>query len=73
MALVRVWQATAISGVPVGAQMAWLSWQSSGCPFEVTRVAELTNCALTQGPFAPGGGGRLQPATSHGPDIVTVG
>jgi hypothetical protein len=32
-----------ISGVPVGAQIAWLSSNNSGCPFEVMRVAAVTN------------------------------
>jgi hypothetical protein len=73
MAVTRAWQATINSGVPVGAQIAWLSWHNSGCPFDVTRVAELTNCAVTHGPFAPGGGGSAQPATIHGPDSATVG
>jgi hypothetical protein len=40
---------------------------------EVTRVAAVTNCAVTHGPFAPGGGGSAQPATSHGAGIVTLG
>jgi hypothetical protein len=73
MALARVWQATMTSGVPVGAQIAWLSWHSSGCPFDVTRVAELVNCAVMHGPFAAGGGGSAQPAIIHGPDNATVG
>jgi hypothetical protein len=51
------------SGVPVGAQMAWLSSKSKGCPFEVSRVAAVIHCAVTQGPLAPGGGGSVQPTT----------
>jgi hypothetical protein len=43
MALARIWLATMSNGVPVGAQMAWLSKQSNGCPFDVTRVAAVTN------------------------------
>jgi hypothetical protein len=73
MALARIWLATMSSGVPVGAQIAWLSKQSNGWPFEVTRVAAVTNCAVTQGPFAAGGGGSAQPATTQGPAMVTVG
>lgn len=73
MALTRIWLATISKGVPVGAQIAWLSKQSSGCPLEVTRVAALTNCAVTQGPLAAIGGGSTQPAISHGPGIATVG
>jgi hypothetical protein len=53
-----------ISGVPVGTQTAWLSSNSSGWPFESTRVAELTNWAVTHGPLPLGGGGIAQPATT---------
>ena len=51
-----------ISGVPVGAQIAWLSSNKSGTPLLSTRVAEVTYCAVTHGPLAPGGGGKVQPA-----------
>jgi hypothetical protein len=51
------------SGVPVGAQMAWLSWSNTGCPLLVMRVADVMNCAVTHGPLAAGGGGSAQPAT----------
>jgi hypothetical protein len=37
------WVIAIIKGVPVGAQIAWLSMSSKGCPFEVMRVAALTN------------------------------
>jgi hypothetical protein len=57
----------------VGAQMAWLSSKSSGTPFDKTRVAEVTHCAVTQGPLAAGGGGSVQPATTYGLARVTVG
>jgi hypothetical protein len=50
--------------VPVGVQTAWLSSSTSGCPFEVTRFEALIHRAVTQGPFAADGGGRLQPATT---------
>ena len=62
-----------MTGVPVGAQVAWLSNNSNGCPFEVMRVAALVHCAVTQGPLAVGGGGNAQPATVYGAVIVTVG
>src|SRR5689334_17361040 len=62
-----------ISGVPVGAQIAWLSSSSSGWPLEVTRVAELTNCAVTHGPLPAVGGGSVQPAITYGLAMVTVG
>ena len=56
---------TAISsGVPVGAQIAWLSNSSNGCPLEVTRVRAVIHCAVTHGPLAAGGGGSAQPATT---------
>jgi hypothetical protein len=71
IALTRAWVATMNNGVPVGAQTAWLSSSSSGCALEVTRVAAVTNCALTQGP--PAFDGSVQPAISHGAGIVTVG
>jgi hypothetical protein len=73
IAVTRVCVTAMINGVPVGAQIAWLSSRSNGCPFESTRVAEVTNCAVTQGPFAAGGGGKAQPATTYGAAIVTVG
>jgi len=53
--------------------MAWLSSNNSGCPFEVTLVAAVTNCAVTHGPLAAGGGGSAQPATTYGEAMVTVG
>jgi len=61
------------NGVPVGAQIAWLSISNNGWPFENTRVAQVTNCAVTHGPFAAGGGGNAHPATRYGAAIVTVG
>src|SRR5579871_4929129 len=61
------------SGVPLGAQMAWLLSTTSGCPLDVTRVEPTSHCPLTQGPLAAGGGGRAQPATTYGAMIVTVG
>src|SRR5689334_17572723 len=73
MAVTRIWLATISSGVAVGAHIAWLSKQSSGCPLEVTRIEPLTNCAVTQGPLAAGGGGNAQPAITQGADRLTVG
>jgi len=58
-------------GVPVGAQIAWLSISSTGIPFDKTRVAPLTHCAVTQGP--PAGGGNVQPAMTYGAGSVTMG
>src|SRR5215210_7591643 len=71
--LVRTCVTRVSRGVPVGAQMAWLSNNSSGTPLDKTRVAEVTHCAVTQGPFAAGGGGSVQPATTYGLARVTVG
>jgi len=51
-----------VKGVPVGVQIAWLSSNKTGCPLAFTRRAALTHGALTQGPFAAGGGGSAQPA-----------
>jgi len=62
-----------ISRVPVGTHIAWLSSSSNGWPFDVTRVAAVMNCALTQGPLAAGGGGKAQPAITYGLVIATVG
>jgi hypothetical protein len=45
----------------------------TGCPFDVTLVAAVTHIAVTQGPFAAGGGGNVQPATTYGAGIVTIG
>lgn len=61
------------TGVPLGAQIAWLLNTTKGCPFEVTRVEPTSHWAVTQGPLAAGGGGRAQPATTYGAAIVTVG
>jgi hypothetical protein len=62
-----------INGVPVGAQMAWLSISNTGRPFTRTRVAEVTNCAVTHGPLAADGGGNAHPATIHGAGRVATG
>ena len=42
-----------ISGVPLGTQMAWLSKSKTGNPFDVIRVAAVTQLAVTQGDGAP--------------------
>ena len=64
IALTLVWVATIISGVPVGAHTACELNTSSGWPLDNTRVLPLTHCAVTQGPLAVGGGGKVQPATT---------
>jgi hypothetical protein len=73
MALTRVWVTAMINGVPLGAQIAWLLCTTSGWPFDVTRVVPLSHWAVTHGPFAAGGGGSVQPATTYGDVINTVG
>jgi hypothetical protein len=52
-----------INGVPVGAHVDVLDCTTSDWPLDVTRVVPLSHCPETQGPFAPGGGGNVQPAT----------
>lgn len=61
-----------ISGVAVGAHIAWLSNNNNGCPLEVTLVAAVVNCAVTQGPLPALGGGMMQPVTVQGGGMVTV-
>jgi hypothetical protein len=39
---------TTFKGVPVGAQMAWLSCSNTGTPIELTRVAAITQVAVVQ-------------------------
>jgi len=72
MPVTRTWVARITSGVPLGAQSAWLSSNTRGCPFESTRVAAVVHCPVTHGDGAPltlkG-----QAATVYGPGIVTVG
>jgi hypothetical protein len=61
--LARGWVKTTNRGVPVGAQMAWLSNNSRGTPFENTRLAPVIHWAVTHGPLPAVGGGMVQPAT----------
>jgi hypothetical protein len=53
-----------MSGVPVGAQIAWLLCATNGWPLERTRVVPVIHCAVTQGPLAVGGGGNAHPETT---------
>jgi len=62
MPVTRVWAPLIKRGVPVGTQVAWLSISKIGAPSEVTRVAKLMNCAVTQGP--PARGDKAHPATA---------
>jgi hypothetical protein len=68
----RTWVTAMISGVPVGAQIAWLSRRTTGTPPAVTRVAAVTHCAVTQGPLPPGGT-KAHPATVYGAACVATG
>ena len=62
------------SGVPVGTQVAWLSSSNNGWPFEVSRVAAVVHCAVTQGGWVPDdSAGSVQPATIYDAATVTVG
>jgi len=73
MPVTRVCVALTTSDVPVGTHTAWLSDKRSGCPFDVTRTADVMNRAATHGPFAAGGGGSGQPAITYGGVGITVG
>ena len=70
--MTRICATTGISGVPLGAQIAWLSISTNGCPLLVTRVAAMIHWAVMHGTGPPL---RLngQPATTYGAAIVTVG
>jgi hypothetical protein len=50
-----VWVIVISSGVPLGAQMAWLSNSNTGIPLEVMRVAAVTHWAVTHGSGLPTG------------------
>src|SRR5260370_37275376 len=73
IAVARVCVAAMMSGVPVGAPTAMLLRITNGWPLDVTRTEPTVHCPVTQGPFAAGGGGNAQPATTYGAAIVTVG
>ena len=72
MAVTLVCVAVMISGVPLGAQMAWLSSSNTGIPLEVTRVAAVTQVAVRQGDGAPDTL-KAQPATINGAGCITMG
>ena len=67
-----VWETAIIRGVPLGAQIAWLSNNNTGIPFENTRVAPVIQVAVTHGTGEPetlNG----HPAIMYGTDWVTTG
>lgn len=61
------------SGVPLVTQTEMPSLNRTGWPKDVTLSEAVTNVAVTHGPFAAGGGGKAQPATTYGEAIVTIG
>jgi hypothetical protein len=61
-----------VSGVPFGAQTAWLSNSRTGWPLLVTRVAPVIHCAVTQGVVTPPGA-KGHAATAYGAVIRTEG
>jgi hypothetical protein len=65
VAMTRVCVTITFNGVPVGAQIATLVCVNTGCPLARTRVAATTHCAVTHGPFPPGGTNG-QPAMTYG-------
>jgi hypothetical protein len=65
VAMTRVCVTITFKGVPVGAQIATLACVNTGCPLARTRVAATIHCAVTHGPFPPGGTNG-QPATTYG-------
>ena len=61
-----------MSGVPFGAQIAWLSNNNTGIPPTKTRVAAVTHWPVTHGTGDPetlNG----HPATAYGAGIVATG
>lgn len=54
------------TGVPFGAQTAWLDCSRSGMPMEVTRVDAVVQVLVTQGCGVPPGVVKGQPATVCG-------
>ena len=70
--ITRICVAITFSGVPVGAQMAWVVWRSTGAPPAKTRIAPTTHCAVTHGPL-PAGGTNGQPTIAYGVGCVTMG
>jgi hypothetical protein len=51
------------SGVPFGVHIAWLSINNKGIPFDVTRVAPVTHCAVMHG-IGPAAVENGQPVTA---------
>lgn len=70
--MTRVCVARISIGVPFGTQVDWLSSNTSGWPFENSRVDPVIHCPVTHGDGAPltlNG----QPAIVYGGIVVTVG
>jgi hypothetical protein len=64
-----------IIGVPVGTQVPATGGSASKTGMPPTRTFVLPDgmMPLTQGPFAAGGGGKAQPATTYEAGMVTTG
>jgi hypothetical protein len=62
MPVTLVWVTVIMRGVPFGAHIAWLSSSNTGIPFDITRVAPVTQVAVTQGNGLPAGVTKGQPA-----------
>jgi len=62
-----------ISGVPLGEQTDVLACSTTGDPADVTRVAPVDHCAVTQGGEPDVMAGQVQPATLYGAAMVTMG
>jgi hypothetical protein len=60
--------AAIVKGVPVGTQVDWLLWMTSGMPIAFTRTEPDIISAVTQG--GPTGGFCWHPLTCHGPAMV---
>jgi hypothetical protein len=72
VAVTLVCVATIASGVPFGAHTARLSRSTRGWPSDSTRVAPVTQVAVTHGDGAPLTL-NAQPATAYGAVMVTAG
>jgi len=60
--------------VPFGVQTDVLSRRTTGDPIDVTRVAPVVHCAMTQGGQPPDViAGNVHPATAYGTGTVTMG
>src|SRR6478752_7364347 len=73
VAITRVWADLVSRGVAVGTHCATPPRIASGCPADVTRTVPTDQMALTHGPLATVGGGRVHADTTYGTDSSAVG